>query len=89
MIRGEDPEHEYVDHADPEAVYFVDEEWADEEDWEPSPELVAAVARARAVDGGSAPRSDAPARAEGVERRAPASAPLPLAARSRGEGRRR
>ncbi len=69
VIRGEDPEHEYVDHADPEAVYFVDEEWADEEDWEPSPELVAAVARAREADGGSERRSDAPARAEGVEGR--------------------
>ena len=42
-IRGEDPEHEYVDHEDADAVYFVDEEWAHEEDWEPSPELVAAV----------------------------------------------
>src|SRR5690606_22181770 len=44
VIRGEDPEHEYVDHADPEAVYFVDEEWDEADDWEPSPELVAAVA---------------------------------------------
>lgn len=46
VIRGEDPEHEYVDHEDPDAVYFVDEEWADD-DFEPSPELVASVARSR------------------------------------------
>lgn len=76
VIRGEDPEHEYVDHADPEAVYFVDEEWAHEEDWEASPEVVAAVARAREA-GASEPRSDPPARAEGVEGRARASAPPP------------
>ncbi len=44
VIRGEDPEHEYIDHEDPDAVYFVDEEWSDDE-WEPSPELVAEVAR--------------------------------------------
>lgn len=42
-IRGEDPDHEYVDHEDPDAVYFVDEEWGPEEAWDASAELVAAV----------------------------------------------
>jgi hypothetical protein len=41
MMRGEDPEHEYLDHEDPDAVYFVDEAW--EDDWDASPELVAAA----------------------------------------------
>src|SRR5690606_9529026 len=57
VIRGDDPEHEYVDHEDPDAVYFVDEEWAAEAEWEPSPELVAAVTRQRE----SAPVVAAPA----------------------------
>lgn len=42
VIRGEDPEHEYVDYEDPEAVYFVDE-W--DEPWEPPEEVVAEVER--------------------------------------------
>lgn len=42
-IRGEDPDKEYIDHVDPEAVYFVDEPWEEELDWEADPELVAAA----------------------------------------------
>lgn len=52
VIRGEDPEHEYIDHDDPEAVYFIDDEWAEHDDWEPSPELVATVTRSRATEAG-------------------------------------
>ncbi|MCB9598345.1 MAG: SHOCT domain-containing protein [Sandaracinaceae bacterium] len=37
-IRGEDPDKDYVDHVDPDALYFVDEPWDEElDDWESSP----------------------------------------------------
>lgn len=31
-MRGEDPDKDYVDHAGPDAVYFVDEPWEEEHD---------------------------------------------------------
>ncbi len=45
-IRGEDPEKDYVDHVDPDAVYFVDEPWEEDPEWDASPELVEAVREA-------------------------------------------
>ncbi|MEQ9702549.1 MAG: hypothetical protein RLO54_32150, partial [Sandaracinaceae bacterium] len=42
-IRGEDPDKDYVDHQDPDALYFVDEPWELEMEWEAPEELVAAV----------------------------------------------
>ena len=47
-MRGEDPDKDYVDHVDPEALTFVDgEDWDHELDWEPPRELVAAVTSRR------------------------------------------
>lgn len=42
-IRGEDPDKEYIDHADPDAVYFVENPWDDEQGWAADPDVVAAV----------------------------------------------
>lgn len=57
VIRGEDPEHDYVDH-DEELDPELDEDWTHEADWDPPEELVAVV-RARAPEV-SAPEVGAP-----------------------------
>jgi len=60
VIRGEDPDHDYVDHVDRDAVYFVDEPWEDELDWQAAPEVVEAAKREVAEDPRGDPVAPAP-----------------------------
>lgn len=60
-LRGEDPEKEYVDHLDEDAVYFVDEPWESDADWDPAP--LAGPAPIAAPIAAAEPPPDPPARA--------------------------
>ncbi|MGE0787416.1 MAG: hypothetical protein AB7S26_17215 [Sandaracinaceae bacterium] len=63
-IRGEDPEKEYIDHLDPDAVYFAEDGWDEDLDWEADPELVLAAKRAAGVEEPPPPRAEPAVRAE-------------------------